>query len=185
MTRAGNEFGGPLHMTMSEEINGVNISFQAMIADPDFVKTMGLQIIKGRNYEWNKASDLGATIINETAAKEFGQDSVIGLKMEHLGHHQEIIGIYKDVHNESFHQKITPCVLMNYKVMLHKVIVKTTGYNRMETIKYIEKEWLKIVPDVPFKYDFWMINITNYIKPKRSLDWSLNFLPCFLFSLHV
>ena len=38
--------------------------------------------------------------------------------------------------------------------MLHKVIVKTTGYNRMETIKYIEKEWLNIVPDVPFKYDF-------------------------------
>jgi len=154
VSRAGNEFGGPLHMGMSEEINGVKISFQAMIADPDFVKTMGLQIIKGRNYEWDRASDLGATIINETAAKEFGLDSVIGLKMEHLGHHQEIIGIYRDVHNESFHQKITPCVLMNYKVMLHKVIVKTTGYNRMETIKYIEKEWLNIVPDVPFKYDF-------------------------------
>ena len=154
VSRAGNEFGGPLHMGMSEEVNGVKISFQAMIADPDFVKTMRLQIIKGRNYEWDRASDLGATIINETAAKEFGLDSVIGLKMEHLGHHQEIIGIYRDVHNESFHQKITPCVLMNYKVMLHKVIVKTTGYNRMETIKHIEKEWLSIVPHVPFKYDF-------------------------------
>lgn len=154
VARAGNEFGGPLHMTMSEEINGVQMSFQAMVADPDFVKTMGLQIIKGRNYEWDRASDLGATIINETAAKEFGLDSVIGLKMEHLGHHQEIIGIFKDVHNESFHKKITPCIFMNYGMMLHKVIVKTTGYNRKEIIKYIDKEWQEIVPDVPFKYDF-------------------------------
>ena len=64
VSRAGNEFGGALHMTMSEEINGVKVSFQAMIADPDFVETMGLQIVKGRNYKWDRASDVGAMIIS-------------------------------------------------------------------------------------------------------------------------
>ena len=155
VTRAGNEFGEPFHMTMTqEEINGVKISFQAMVADPDFVKTMGLQIVKGREYEWDRASDEGAMLINETAAREFGADSVIGIKMEMFNHHQEVIGIYKDVYNESFHQEITPCVIMNYRMMLHKVIIKINGYNKKETIKHIEKVWQEIIPDVPFKYNF-------------------------------
>ena len=141
-------------MTMTEEINGEKKSFQAMVAEPDFAETIGLQIVKGRNYEWDRASDLGAMIINETAAKEFGVDSVIGLKMEMLNHHQEVIGIYKDVHTESFRQKIKPSVIMNYTMMLHRVIIKINGHNKKESIKLIEKAWKEINPDIPFQYNF-------------------------------
>jgi putative ABC transport system permease protein len=81
-------------------------------------------------------------------------DSAIGLKMEKFNHHQEVVGIYKDVYNESFHQEITPCVLINYKMMSHKVIIKINGLNKKEAIKHIEKGWNKIVPDVPFTYNF-------------------------------
>ncbi len=154
VTRAGNEFGDGFHITMSEEINGVKKTFQAMVAEPDFAETIGLQIVKGRNYEWDRASDLGAMIINETAAKEFGADSVIGLKMEMFNDHQEVIGIYKDVHTESFHQKIKPSVIMNYTMMLHRVIIKINGHNKKESIKLIEKAWNDINPDVPFQYNF-------------------------------
>ncbi|MBI9053325.1 MAG: ABC transporter permease [Bacteroidales bacterium] len=154
LSRAGNEFGGPLHMTMTKEINGVKISFQAMIADPDFVETMGLQIVKGRKYEWDRESDMGAMIINETAAREFGVDTAIGLKMEKFNDHQEVIGIYKDVYSESFHQEITPCVMMNYGMMLHKVIIKINEHNKKETIKHIKNVWQETVPDVPFTYNF-------------------------------
>jgi hypothetical protein len=38
VSRVGNEFGEQLHMTLTEEINGVNVRFQAMCADPDFVQ---------------------------------------------------------------------------------------------------------------------------------------------------
>jgi len=154
VTRAGNEFGDGFHITMSEEINGVKKTFQAMEAEPDFAETIGLQIVKGRNYEWDRASDLGAMIINETAAKEFGVDSAIGLKMGMFNHHQEVIGIYKDVHTESFHQEIKPCVIMNYKMMLHRVIIKISGRNKKESIKLVEKVWKEINPDVPFQYNF-------------------------------
>lgn len=154
VSRAGNEFGDPLHITMNEEINGKEISFQAMVADPDFVETMGLQIVNGRKYEWDKASDVGAMLINETAAKKFGADSVIGLKMEKFNHHQKVVGVFKDVYNESFHQEIAPCVIMNYRMMLHTVIVKFNGNNKKEAIKHMGKVWNEIVPDVPFAYNF-------------------------------
>jgi putative ABC transport system permease protein len=154
VSRAGNEFGDRYHITSDEEFNGVKISFQAMVADPDFVETMGLEIVEGRNYEWNKTSDIGAMIINETAAKEFGIDSIIGHQMSMFGRKQHIIGIYKDVHNESFHEKISPAVLIHIPVMLYAVNIKLNEDNKQETIKHIENVWKEIVPDLPFTYNF-------------------------------
>ena len=155
VSRAGNEFGDPYHMTADEEFNGVKKSFQLMMADPDFVETMGLEIVEGRNYQWDRANDVGGVIINETAAKEFGMDSIIGFRMSLFGEKQEkILGIYKDVHNESFRQKISPTVLMNYSRMLNKIMIKVNGQNRKAAIAHVESVWNEIIPDVPFQYNF-------------------------------
>ncbi len=183
VSRAGNEFGGPLHITMSEDINGIKISFQAMVADPDFVETMGLQIVKGRKYEWDRESDVGAMIINETAAREFGVDGAIGLKMKKFNHHQEVVGIYKDVYNESFRQEITPSVLINYRMMLHKVIIKINGLNKKETIKHIEKVWNEIVPDVPFTYNFLDEKYDELYKTEKEFGLVIKFSA--LFSIFI
>ena len=125
-----------------------------MVADPDFVEIMGLEIVEGRNYEWDRASDRGAMIINEAAAREFGMDTIIGVSMSVLGGEQEIIGIYKDVHNESFHQKISPTALMNYSIMLNTVMIKFNGQNRKAAMDHVESVWNEILPDLSFQYNF-------------------------------
>jgi putative ABC transport system permease protein len=154
VSRAGNEFGDPYHISVDEEFNGVKKSFQLMVADPDFVEIMGLEMVKGRNYEWDRASDVGGMIINETAAKEFGMDTIIGVGMSLFGGEQTIIGIYKDVHNESFRQKISPTALMNYPVMLNKIMIKINGQNRKAALAHVESVWNEIMPDLPFQYNF-------------------------------
>ncbi|MCK5134274.1 MAG: ABC transporter permease [Bacteroidales bacterium] len=154
VARAGSEFGQRYHITDEEEFNGVKISYQAMVADPDFVETMGLEIVEGRNYIWDRASDIGAMLINETAAKEFEVDSIIGYRMSMLGSQQHIVGIYKDVNNESFHKKISPCALVNYNVMLHSINIKLNGHNKKAAIDHVEKVWNETIPDVPFQYNF-------------------------------
>lgn len=154
IARAGNEFGQAYHITSEEEFNGVKKTFQLMEADPDFVGTMGLEMVEGRNYKLDRASDVGGMIINETAAREFGVDTIIGFRMSVFGGQQEILGIYKDVHNESFHQDISPCALMNYSVMLHKVMVKINGNNKKAAIDHVEQVWNETIPDVPFQYNF-------------------------------
>jgi len=154
MSRAGNEFGDPYHITADEDFNGVKKSFQLMVADPDFVETMGLEMVEGRNYKWDRASDVGGMIINETAAKAFGIDSIIGFRMSLFSEKQEILGIYKDVHNESFRQEISPCALVNYPMMLHKIMIKINEQNNKAAIDHVEKIWNEIMPDLPFQYNF-------------------------------
>lgn len=154
MSRAGNEFGDPYHITLDDEFKGVRKSFDAMVADPDFVETMGLEISQGRNYQWNRTNDVGGLIINETAAKEFGLDSIIGHRITTMFGSQEILGIYRDIHNESFHEDISPSALMNLPYMLHKVIIKIDPNNRKTAINQIEMIWNEFVPDIPFTYGF-------------------------------
>ncbi|MDX2430814.1 MAG: FtsX-like permease family protein, partial [Bacteroides sp.] len=146
-------FGSPYHITVDEEFNGVKKSFQLMVADPDFVEIMGLEIVEGRNYKWDRENDVGGMIINEAAAREFGMDTIIGFKTSLFGAQQTILGIYKDVHNESFHQKISPTALMNYSMMLNTIMIKVNGQNRKAAIDHVESVWNEILPDLPFQYN--------------------------------
>ncbi len=71
-----------------------------------------------------------------------------------LGYPQHIVGIYKDVNNESFHKNIGPSALINYTIMLHSINIKLNRHNEKEAIDHVEKVWNEIIPDVPFQYNF-------------------------------
>jgi putative ABC transport system permease protein len=141
-------------MTNSCVINDKERTFYTMTVDQDFVKTMGLKIIKGRDFSWDISTDqYGAMIINETAEKEFELTDPIGTELEMFGHKVYIIGVMKDFHASSFHQKIPPSALwvapwngtINFRI---------DAKNTDNSIAYIKKIWDEFSPDVPFEYHF-------------------------------
>lgn len=70
-----------------------------MTVDQDFVQTLGLKIIEGRDFSWDiRTDEYGAMIINETAVKEFELTQPIGTELEMFGHKVVIIGVMKDFH---------------------------------------------------------------------------------------
>ncbi|MCK7537108.1 MAG: ABC transporter permease [Marinilabiliales bacterium] len=100
-------------MSFTEEVNGVEKSFYAIAIDPDFVQTIGLNIIEGRNFSWDLETDKRKTVIlNETAVKYFDLNPAIGYELEIYNTRAQVIGIVKDHHNESFRaEKISLPVL--------------------------------------------------------------------------
>jgi putative ABC transport system permease protein len=99
-------------MSFTEEINGVEKAFQAMAVDPDFIKTIGLKIIEGRDFSWDLETDKRNTVIlNETAVKYFDLDPALGFELNIYNTKALVIGVVKDYHNESFQKKISPQVL--------------------------------------------------------------------------
>jgi len=141
-------------MTNSCVINDKERTFYTMTVDQDFVKTMGLKIIKGRDFSWDISTDqYGAMIINETAVKEFELTDPIGTELEMFGYKVYIIGVMKDFHASSFHQKIPPSALwvapwngtINFRI---------DAKNTDNSIAYIKKIWDEFSPDVPFEYHF-------------------------------
>ncbi|MGN6354889.1 MAG: ABC transporter permease [Parafilimonas sp.] len=105
------------------EKNGVMQSSSTMAKqlyiDDDFLKTMNIQLLQGRNFSKDMQTDqYGTMLINETLMKQLGYTNAIGKKSEYRVNrftemsHRNIIGVVKDFHFSSLQHKIEPMVLM-------------------------------------------------------------------------
>ena len=126
--------------------------------DFDFLKTMGIPVIAGRDFDVHLASDSSeAFIINEAAVKAIGwmsNDLAVGKKMNYGGRQGYIIGVVKDFHFESLKQIIAPVIFMITKDRYGSVVVKLDEQMQDETISFLQKQWSYWRPDFPFSYFF-------------------------------
>ena len=143
------------HISFTEEINGSEKTFYAMAVDPDFVNTVGLEIIDGRNFSWDMETDkYRAVIINETAVKNFGLDDPLGCEIEMFNYKARVVGVVRDFHNESFQKKINSLLLWNVPEYCNNLSIRISDRNIRETIGYISNQWEELSPDIPFEYNF-------------------------------
>src|SRR6185436_2239298 len=98
------------------------------IGDEDYVKTLGLKIIAGRDFSRDMSTDVReAFIINETAVKEFGfgsPEKAIGQSISwpewepkdtlNRVKKGKVIGVIQDFHYKSLHEKVTASVIQLY-----------------------------------------------------------------------
>jgi len=126
----------------------------------DFVETMGITMLKGRDFQENMPSDtLAGVIINETMAKRLNWDEPLGKKIEaERGGGQDflkavVVGVMKDFHQTGMYNEIETLMYF-YRVNNRLVYAKLDNQNVQETIKYIESKWNEIFPGQPFEYSF-------------------------------
>jgi len=95
-------------------------------------------------------------ILNETALKELmiDKEKAVGTKVSLSGRNGEIIGIVKDFHFSSLHEKISPLVLFNEEEQLNFIFVKLQAGNVKETLNSIKEICANVIPHRPFEYKF-------------------------------
>ncbi len=131
-----------------------------MDVDYDFLKSLDIKLLEGRNFDREKESDsVPYFILNETAVKNLNIKNAVGRRLGTFSNQNgdmkygTIIGIVKDFHVEGFNQPIRPMVLsINNNVWFASFKIASKDMN--ETIAYIEKEWNKLEPSHPFRYTF-------------------------------
>jgi putative ABC transport system permease protein len=146
--------------TFSKEavMNSQNsVSMQRWSIDYDYIKTLDMQIVKGRNFSKDFGSDSAAMILTETTAKLFGFDDPIGKKVYTSDGAKAfpytVIGVVKDFHFESLRQSIGPlCMLLERSTGLTSFKVDTKNIQQM--VKHVEGKWKAIAPGMPFFYSF-------------------------------
>jgi putative ABC transport system permease protein len=131
--------------------------------DYDYVKTLGMEIIKGRDFDKNMGTDdTAAVLINETAVKTLGWvDDPIGKKIEYgfdlegnPGRIMKVIGVVKDFHFRSLHNKIEPIILFISPEPRWLVAARIKEGKEKEALAYIEEKWSSFEKNRPFDYDF-------------------------------
>ncbi len=119
----------------------------------DFVKTMALELIAGRDFSSEFGSDSTNYILNENAVKAIGIEDPIGAEIEFWNGKGKIIGVLKDYHLESLHVPIRPLVLTyvpdNWIAWIRPAFGRTS-----EAIAHVQKVTKEMNPKYPFEYTF-------------------------------
>jgi putative ABC transport system permease protein len=143
-------------------------SANVFVGDYDYVKTLGLRIIAGRDFSRDMSTDeREAFIINETAVKELGYgtpEKAIGQPMSwnewvpadtlNPVKKGKVIGVVRDYHYKSLHEKLAASVIQLYPQVAVKVAVKLKTADVKNTIAYINNVWNQFVPAYPLEYKF-------------------------------
>jgi putative ABC transport system permease protein len=132
---------------------GVNFS----VVDHDFVETLGIKIVNGRDFQQDMPSDtLTGVVVNETFVKRMGWKDPIGKKVE-AGNastlRARVIGVMKDYHQTGMYNGIES-LLLAYRPLNNVIYIKLSGTDTKSTISFIESKWKEIFPDQPFTYTF-------------------------------
>lgn len=91
---------------------------QELMIDEDFLKTMDIKLLQGRNFSPAITSDkYGAALINESLMKKLGWPDAIGKRIQfYAGENQVlervIVGVVNDFHTYSLQYKIEPLVMV-------------------------------------------------------------------------
>ncbi|MBX7150403.1 ABC transporter permease [bacterium] len=144
----------------------------------DFVKTLGLKIIAGRNVSSAFPSDPHqAALLNESAVKAMGielPDRAIGKTVFAKGvdgdKQRTIVGVVADFHFQSLHHVIEPMVLLPQWDHLAYMLVRIDGQDIPSTIKFIGKTWEQFAKAQPFTYTFLDQEFDRHYRAEQ--DWS-------------
>ena len=140
-----------------ESKNGfVNQGVNIYRADEDYVKTLGMKIVKGRNFD-GLTDTLHSILVNENMVKYFGWDNPIGKRVKFpgdtTGRFFETVGVVKDFNQKSLYNPIAPLII-KYNPHNYGFQLKLDPKNIPGTIAGIEKTWKADFPDLPFSYTF-------------------------------
>jgi putative ABC transport system permease protein len=121
--------------------------------DHDYINTMGMNIVKGRNFSIDMPTDSKAAIINQTLAKELGLTDPIGKRITNIHETFTVIGIIEDFNYESLKQEIGGmCLVLGSSPNIVSVKVNTSDMSR--TIHSITGVWDEFSPNQPVRYTF-------------------------------
>jgi putative ABC transport system permease protein len=144
--------------------------------DPDYIPLMGMQVIKGRNFDANITSDtVTSVIVNEAAVRDFGWniDSAVGQPL--TGYSERftpvVVGVVRDFNFRPFSEKVEPQMFHQFHDYApRKFFVRIKPGDPSRSLATLSKAWSSLVADLPFKYDFLDESLNNFYK--SELRWS-------------
>ncbi|NCU04945.1 MAG: FtsX-like permease family protein [Chitinophagaceae bacterium] len=136
--------------------NGFNM--QNWRIDHDYVPTLGMEIIKGRNFSKEFGSDSTGLIINESTAALIGLDDPIGKKLYRSSDDgapvaYTVIGVVKNFNYESLRKNVGPlCFQLGHNRWATALRVETKDMKNL--LAQVETKFKAMAPGMPFTYSF-------------------------------
>jgi len=142
-----------------------SVLMQTWAVDHDYIKTLGMNIVAGRDFSPDYPSDSSAIILNQRAAMLFGFKNPIGEEIQVFENTPDnsideskvrtlhIIGIVQDFNWESLHKTIGS-LSMYLGQSNDRISFRFNPIQTKNALKSIEAKWQELNPEFPFDYSF-------------------------------
>lgn len=137
----------------------------ALPCDPDFLKTMNIQLAAGHNFDQNDIAAvqrlykgdtavIRSILINESQAGAFGWTPEEALlQFVNINGPAQIKGVVRDFHFASLHEPIGNLVIFP-DTWGNTILVKLSGPDLAGALSFVEQKWQTLAPHRPFSYHF-------------------------------
>ena len=146
-----------------------------MAVGGDFIKTMNIKLLSGRDFRMDSPSDSSRYLINEAAAKMMGMKDPVGKEVEFWSGKGQIVGLMKDFHLNSMHQAISPLILVFNASNTSYLLVKTRPGQTQQAIADLEQIAKEFNPNYPFNYHFLDEEYENMYRSEQQVNTLVNY----------
>ena len=150
--------------------------FYRIACDYNFIDMFGLELIAGRTFVREIASDLEtAWILNESAVREIGWNPEDAIDKSFGTREGQVIGIVKDFHFRSLRRETRPLVINVFPRAFQYASIRVKPDALTHTVGIIEARWGEINPGYPFEYTFYDDEFDKLYQPERKLQTVLEY----------
>lgn len=152
------------------EYRGRGVDTHMLIVDADYVETLDLQMIAGRSFRKNLASDSLSIVINEAMAKQLNEKDILNSKIildDSISF--SVVGVIKDFNFQELDQNIAPMTLFLNNYSLRNAYVKVAPQNQAKSYDDIKATWASIEPNAEFQGSFLNENIDRTLRNERTM----------------
>jgi putative ABC transport system permease protein len=128
------------------------------IVDYNFINTFEMKIVKGRNFSEKFTTDSTACLINETLTAQIGWNNPIGKKIKLWDNKYTVIGVVKDFHPVSVHNKIQPYLMTLHNGQLSReniYCVRVSANDASQSMQFVRNTLKTFFPNVIFEVQFY------------------------------
>jgi len=151
---AGTKRNGNTFYREGKTKEDVGVSIQIWRVDYDYVPTMGMKIVEGRNLIKEMRGDSAAAVINQSMAARMGLKKPVGQRITNGWQTFTVVGVVEDFNFESMKQTVSPLCLVlggNESTMMS---VKLSTADLTNTLASITSIWKSFAPNQPIRYTF-------------------------------
>jgi putative ABC transport system permease protein len=146
-----------------------NLPISSFLTDADFVPTLGIELLEGRNFVPNSKLDSCSVILNEAAVKAIGWENGLGKWIQYPGNANQrfqVVGVMRDFHINSVKMAIEPVALFHessqtYQTWGAYMALRLQPGTEKAVIAKASELWKTAAPNAPFEYDFLDASFAN------------------------
>ena len=149
------------------------ISMQRWGVDENYIPTLDMKLIEGRNFSRDFPTDSGAVIINEAAEKFLATKDILNRKLYEIENINtkklrdfQIIGVVKNFNFSSLRDVVTPLGLFLQKET-GNISIRVNASNIQNVKAQIKEKWKTLAPGQPFDFSFMDEEFNNLYKAEE------------------